>query len=510
MSTTLLKKGSLLLIDGLDTSKPGEYLKDSASPSTQNFFVDRGLLTKRAGGSTLGASLGEEIMAGVELVREGTNYNVRIGLDTMQRYDVGSSAWVTISHTPFTGTTADLFDVAIPLLSGKQVLIVANGVDALRQWTGSGNTTDLAGSPPVPKFVQEYQSYLVCANIQGGTDIDTRVQWSDTANIENWSTGNSGERDLEEDGGDITGLNLFGNSLSIHKLTSIYLGYLVGTNSVFRFERKATGAGTCANSSIVNLPTGEQIFLGTDGLRIFNGSTAPLIDSPINDEIRDGLNSAFRHKAWGLLVKELDEAWIGVPIGSQETGETVYKFNYVNRVMYKDTRTNANFAWKASQSNSITWDDALGTWDSQTDRWNETSLTAGTPLIYIGSNTGQTLYVNSLASSDDGVAFNAFWETKDFEDENEKRLCRWEQLELWAKGGTVKLEYSVNAGQTWTEVSNSPYTLDGDFPLDSSPIVFYFDVISSQIRFKFSNEASDGSLVIKQFIIGYKPREFRR
>ena len=389
MPKILERQGSLSLIAGLDVSKPSEYISENSSPNTQNFFVDRDLLTKRAGSSTLGAGLGEEIMIGVELVREGVNYNVRIGLDTMQKYDTGSSSWVTISHTPFTGTTDDLFDIAIPLLSGKQVLVVTNGVDELRKWTGSGNTADLGGSPPNAKFIQEYQSYLVCANITGGVDVDTRVQWCDTANPENWSTGNSGERDLEEDGGEITGLNLFGNYLSIHKLKSIYLGYLVGTTAVFRFERKATGAGTCANNSIVNLPTGEQLFLATDGLRIFNGSTAPLVDSPINDEIRDSLNADVRHKAWGILRRDLDEAWVGVPIGSQTSGETVYKFNYVKRVMYKDTRADANCAWQATQSNSITWDNAAGTWDSQTDRWNETSLSESTPLTFIGILTGK-------------------------------------------------------------------------------------------------------------------------
>lgn len=509
MPITLQKKGSFLLIEGLDVSKPGEYLRDSATPNTQNFFVDRGLLTKRAGASTLGTSLNEEVMNGVELVREGTNYNVRIGLTKIQRYDTGSSAWADIHHSTLTGTTDDLVDIAIPLLSGKQILVIANGVDSPVKWTGSGNTADLGGTPPVAKFVQEFQTYLVFANIQGGTDIDTRVQWSDTANPENWTSGNAGSKDLVEDGGEITGLNLFGNYLAVHKATSIYLGYLVTTTAVFRFDRKATGAGTCANGSIVNLPTGEQIFLANDGIRIFNGSTAPLVDSPINDEIRDGLNSNKKHKAWGLLVRELDEAWIGVPIGSQDVGETVYKFNYVTRVMYKDTRTNANCAWKAASSNSIAWDDAVGTWDEQLDRWNETSLSENTPLIHISDNAGQTLYINSLASSDNGTAINAFWETKDFQDEAQ-RICRWEQMELWAKGGSVTIEYSTDSGITWTEVSNSPVTLSDDFPDDSDPDILYFDVISSKIRFRFSNAETDEALAIKQFIVGYKLREYRR
>lgn len=509
MPQTLLKKGSLLLVEGLDTSLPGEYLKDNASPNTQNFFVDRALLTKRAGSSALGSTLSEEVMNGAELVREGANYNVRIGITKVQKYDTGTSTWSNIHHAVLTGTTDDLVDIAITLLSGKQILVITNGVDSPYKWTGSGNTAALGGTPPVGKFVQEYQTYLVFANIQGGVDIDTRVQWSDTASPETWASGNAGAKDLVEDGGEITGLNIFGNYLAVHKSTSIYLGYLVTTTAVFRFDRKATGAGTCANNSIVNLPTGEQIFLANDGIRIFNGSTSPLVDSPINDEIRDGLNAEKKHKAWGLLVRELDEVWIGIPIGSQESGETVYKFNYVNRVMYKDTRTNANCAWKAAQSNSITWDQASGSWDSHTDRWNETSLSAQTPLINISDTDGLTFYVNSLSSSDNGTAINALWETKDFEDE-QKRICRWEEMQLWAKGGSVTVSYSIDGGITWTEVSNSPVTLTDDFPSDYSPDILYFDVWSSRIRFRFSNVETDEALAIKQFIVGYKLREARR
>ena len=40
------------------------------------------------------------------------------------------------------------------------------------------------------------------------------MQWCDTAKPEEWTTGNAGAVDLEEDGGDITGLSLFGNYLA--------------------------------------------------------------------------------------------------------------------------------------------------------------------------------------------------------------------------------------------------------------------------------------------------------
>lgn len=507
MPVTLPKKGAFLLINGLDVSAPADYISEQSTPNSENFLTYRSLLSKRYGSIEWGSSLSEEIMLGTEFSREGVKYNIRIGLTKIQQ-DVNGT-WTDIGHTDFTGSTDDLFSIATPLLSGKQILVVTNGIDSVRKWTASGNTAVLGGTPPIGKYVQEYKTYTVMAHILGGTDVDTRVQWSDTADPENWSTGNSGTVDLEEDGGAITGLALFGNYISVHKENSIYIGYLVNTNAIFKFDRKPTGAGTVANNSIVNLPTNEQIFLASDGIRIFNGIGASLLDSPINDEIRDTLNQERRHKAWGLLVKELDEVWLGIPIGDDSYSSTVYKFNYVRRVLYKDKRLNATAAWKAAQTSSITWDNAVGTWDEQVERWNSGSFADNFPLVYIGFSTGSTLYLNKSSTDDDGVAINAFWQSKDFQDE-ELRLVRWQEIEIWARGGTITVDYSIDEGETWSSVSGSPFTLNDSFPLDSSPVIGYVDVVSSKIRVRFTNNELGEVLEVKQFTVGGRPREFRK
>jgi hypothetical protein len=514
MAISNLKKGSILLNKGIDVSQPAEYIDDSSLRNSINFEIKRNVISKRAGETELGsvhASAPTEIMTGRLFVREGTKYNIRVGLDKIERYNTATSAWVDITGSDLTGTTTDLHDTAVPLLSSKRILCIANGIDAIRKWNASGNTADLGGTPPVAKFIQEYKSYLVCANIAGGTDVSQRVQWSDTADPENWSTGNSGSVDLIEDGQDITGLNVFGDYVAVHKRNSIYLGYLVSSTDIFQFNRKSTGSGTVANNSIVNLPSGEQIFLASDGLRVFNGISAPLIQSPINDEIRDELNPEYDYKAWGVLVKEKDEVWIGIPLTGQTTGETVYKFNYVTRILYKDTRTNATVSWLGAASASKSWDDyAAGeTWDTESNRWNERSLSQDSDQVNIGHVDGSVTVVDESARSDDGSNINGYFVTKDFQSSQDV-IARWKKLELWAKGGTVTVEYSIDGGDSWTEMSTSPFTLTTDYPDYTSPDIFYFDVIASKIRFRFSNDTSDESLAIKQFIIEYSNRENRR
>ena len=53
-----------------------------------------------------------------------------------------------------------------------------------------------------------------------------------------WTGGNSGSVDLVEDGNEITGLNVFGQYVCVHKETAIYLGFLTGTSAIFQFDRR--------------------------------------------------------------------------------------------------------------------------------------------------------------------------------------------------------------------------------------------------------------------------------
>ena len=502
------KNGTLLLVQGLDVSNPAEYIGEQASPNNGNFMLRSGLLGKRNGTTALGTTQGEEIMRGTQFTRASTTYNVRIGLDEIWHYTSG--AWADITGVDLTGTTDDIVDIAIPLLSGVRILCFTNGIDAIRKWTGTGDTAALGGTPPKAKFIQEYKTYLVCANITGGTDIDQRVQWSNTADPETWDSGNAGTLDLIEDAEAITGLSLFGDYLAVHKKSSINLGYLIQTSDIFKFDRKNTGAGTIANSTIVNLPTGIQVFLAVDGIRAFNGITSQLIDTKVNDEIRGGINTSYSHKSWAVLVNEFDEVWFGVPIGSQTTPDTIYKYNYNTGVMYKDTRSLITAAWRSSASSaSKTWDATGGTWDSSTERWNATSTGAAFSRIHLANNEGLVTQVDTSVNNDNGVAIDAFWESKDFEPEEKGRIARWQRMEFWAKGNTVRVWYSTDSGYTWTEMVDSPFTLDSAFPEDSAPLIAYFDAVSSKLRVKFSNNVAGETVDIKQFVLGYVDREMR-
>ena len=276
---------------GLVVDRPAEYVDERSAYNIRNMEFNRNIIRKRSGSSLLGASLGERVMKLFELQVGTENRFMRVGLTKVEDLDKPTSTWSDITGTALTGTSDDQISVGFPLLAAEKIAVFTNGIDAIRKVEITGDVQLLGGTPPIAKYVRAFGPYLVLGHITaGGNTYYSRVQWSDTGDCETWAGGNAGSTDLLEDPEDITGIGIFGNFLTVHKKSSIYLGQLVTTSDVFRFDRKSTGVGCVAEATIANIPSGEQIFLGTDGIHLFNGITAPLIDSPVQDELRETIN----------------------------------------------------------------------------------------------------------------------------------------------------------------------------------------------------------------------------
>lgn len=510
---TKLRQSIPIPARGLDVSKPGEYLDLRATVSCQNIEIVRAIVQKRRGQAALGSSMSERVQALFDFDDGQATHFLRIGNTKAEEYNQSTDAFASIlGGTPLTGTDDDRVSYAFPILSGARIAVFTNGIDEIKKWTGSGSAAALGGTPPKAKFVLDFGGYLLLAYITDdgtGNTRFTRVQWCDAGDIEEWAAGDAGSVELLEDSDDITGMGRYGLYASVHKRNSIYVGYLTNTSAVFRFDRKATGRGTVANDTIKTLPTGEQAFLARDGIALFNGVTSPLIESPIADELREFMNPEHIHKACATIVRELDEYWVGIPIGSQTEPETIYKFNYNSRQCYKDRRPLLVAMGEYRNTTDASWDSDPDSWDSDTTRWDDVVDLSLNPVVAFGFSDG-AVHKRDTSANDEGEAIEAFWESKDFTSRDFKLpdglMMRWQEIPIIAKGQSVTVQYSINGGTSWTTIGT--FSLSSDYPEDGAIPIGYFDVIAKRCRFRFLNNEVDESFAIKQFFPTAVPQVF--
>lgn len=507
-----LKTQVIQPILGIDVSRPADFIDTRSASNAQNVEINRGIVRSRSGTVELGTEFFERVMGLSELESGLNSYLVRVGTTKIEVYNKSTNTWSSIAHSPLTGSEEDEVNFAFPVLSAVRTMVFTNGVNSIYKTSGS-TTALLGGSPPKCKFMLDFAGYLILAYVIDGDDFFSRVQWSDTGDPETWTGGNSGSQELLEDSLPITGINIFSDYVAVHKESAIWLGQIVSSSDTFRFSRRECGAGTIANKSIQNLPSGEQIFLARDGIRIFNGVTSQLIDSPIIDELRESMNPQYVYKSCSVLVKDLDEYWVAVPIGSQEEPQTVYKYNYKTGQVYRDDRSELTQLCLSKRITDETWDSDSASFDSDTTRWDSVTSLALHKQVVFGFSDG-TVTMRSASSDDNGVTIDSYIDTKDFTildvDSSQPigTLLRFDGMELWALGDSISIYYSTNGGSTWNLISTNE--LSSDYPSDDSPNFAWFDVISSRIRFRFRNNRNGENWTLKQYYISVIPREVRR
>jgi len=135
----------------------------------------------------------------------------------------------------------------------------------------SSQFADLGGSPPNAKGAALWGDYLAL------WDDTNTVYWSDTNNITNWSTGNSGSQTFP-DGFQIMGSNSVTNPFIVQKRGVRAATYVPGSLEVFTFQKIHEDLGAEAPYSVCSrgatmffASVGAFIQLQADGTPIFVG-----------------------------------------------------------------------------------------------------------------------------------------------------------------------------------------------------------------------------------------------
>lgn len=502
-----LKTPDLQPVRGADFSIPSTYLPPGYH-FPQNLQYVRGELTKRLGKALLGeVSLGQQkiIHHGIFKLSSETVKLVRHTIKNTQVYNAASGAWDNFSGSDLSGSESDYFDSTV-VTELDMYIFVNNAINNPRKMLDGVNSTDLLGSPPKAKCCEYVTPYLLLGNlIEGGNNHPYKLAWCDTGNPEVWSGAltNAGSVFLSDEPSPIRKIKKLKNYAMVYKDESVYRGFQVGSPDIWDFLCLGLGNGiysprAIADNGIQHFYMGLQDFYMHDGLRPTS------FGKPVREYIFNRLNRAVNQTCHAVHVEQYKEIWFFITLTGLTLPTEIWKYNYELDFWYMDTVANCISSAMYKQTSFKSWNQTVGSWDSQVGNWDKQSGVANAPLPVFGLDTGFTLIQNGNSYDDVGIAVDSHLDTKDFFGESAsltktytaqkgiERDARWLQVDLFARGDSVKLSYSIDNGETWVYV--------GENQLNSSKIqktTFWFDVISSQIRFRIQQNTKSKNLVLR-------------
>jgi hypothetical protein len=189
----------------------------------------------------------------------------------------GTTVTVTTStaHGLTSSSTYKIYFKSGGALSGNYVITSTGATTFTLTTVASGtiatsNMSVYTSSAPTAKYITVVRDFVVCANI---LDTPNKLQWSDIANEQNWTSGNASQADFQliADGGNITGLT--GGEIGIVFLEkAIYRMQYVGSPYFFQFDAISRNLGCVEGNSIAQYG-GVSYFLSDDGFYSCDGKT---------------------------------------------------------------------------------------------------------------------------------------------------------------------------------------------------------------------------------------------
>jgi hypothetical protein len=153
-------------------------------------------------------------------------------------------------------------------------VIAANNINKLQGFTLGSSTlfADLAAAAPVAKYVAVVRDFVVCANLDSGSNSN-KVQWSDINDESDWVSGATSQSDFQiiADGGNITGLTGGEFGLVLLERAIARMQY-IGSPFFFQFDTISRGLG-CLEGNSVTKYNNITYFLSEDGFYACDGQT---------------------------------------------------------------------------------------------------------------------------------------------------------------------------------------------------------------------------------------------
>lgn len=293
---------------------------------------------------------------------------------------------------------------------GEDELIIEDGLNttAPYKWTGTGNAAALGGSPPNATMVAYHKRMAFAA---GNNTNPSTLYFSDVGDIDNWTTGLSGNVSIETNDGSIIRAIVPGfDALYIFKDRSIWR--LTGDDKdTFVTQRMVPDIGTLSPNAI-GIIGNEFIFMSQNGdFYIYDGAIGLKI---ISVKIEPSINtSRFPYVSATIFDNDYYAAYSTSAVSTND------------RILSYDTFNEAWTLFKGMNANTL----------SVADDGN------GTEMLVFGAYNGLA-YNYPEGTNDDGTAIDAYYLTKQFRyTEVAGSPKDWKLLKIFA---TQKGNYNLN------------------------------------------------------------------
>lgn len=441
------------------------------------------------------------------------------------RMTTGFQAWIAVTRTKVykkESTDASFVDItgATPLTAGfddwadfttfKDVLIITNGVDNVKKWTGSGDIADLGGSPPKAKRCATFQNHVVLAWIDPHevTPFPQKIQWSDLGLMETWVGGEAGSLSFVDEATGVLEIMPLRDSLIAYKEDAIYLVDYTGFPFTMQTRRLATGIGPISARIVVDARDTHYFVSSDNQVYKLTLSGPEIVGQAVQFGMFDEMNFQYAHRAFGFLNGPDAEVHFVIPTGGEELPNMDYILNHLDvKWGRRDLEATAAAPKGARQLTTLTWDDVTSSWDSQTGTWNSAQYAAGANIILHGDTDGLVHKHIGGEVDANGVAIDCDIESKmfDFGDAGKKkRLLRLHVHYALAAGTTLSIYILTAPGPEVTPTVNGPYTLvldgSGDQWVDINLTATYFG-------FRFRNNSLGQSFSLTGYVPVFYGRE---
>lgn len=201
--------------------------------------------------------------------------------------DSGVWKWnsTTSTWTQITGTlTASQNLFSWTVVAGK--LCFSQGIDKVQQWDGAATTfgpTDATNAVPAYHLGELNTHLIACPTVEGGTFAPQRIRWTGVGDPTDWTSFSSGESDLFNDLGPITGWKKIYQQGYVFQQWGVVQQVPTGNGSVpwdfVPLSSKSKGLYYPYSLS----GYGEfAIYVGKDNVYLFNGSSSqPIGEMPL-------------------------------------------------------------------------------------------------------------------------------------------------------------------------------------------------------------------------------------